>query len=76
MLESGGFGVNALLPEAAEAALEEFVLTLLLRGHPHNFSEELERRERHPDVRSASLNLPGRCMSAFSYAHIRICPLS
>jgi AraC-like DNA-binding protein len=51
MLESGGFGVNALLPEAAEAALEEFVLTLLLRGHPHNFSEELERPERHPGSR-------------------------
>ena len=47
VLESGGFGVNEL-PQAAEAALEEFVLTLLLRGHPHNFSEELERPERRP----------------------------
>jgi AraC-like DNA-binding protein len=43
-------GVNAL-PQAAEAALEEFVLTLLLRGHPHNFKEELERPERQPDSR-------------------------
>jgi AraC-like DNA-binding protein len=50
VLESGGFGVNAL-PQAAEAALEEFVLTLLLRGHPHNFSEDLERPERHPGSR-------------------------
>jgi AraC-like DNA-binding protein len=50
VLESGGFGVNAL-PQAAEAALEEFVLTLLLRGHPHNFSEELERPERRPGSR-------------------------
>jgi AraC-like DNA-binding protein len=50
VLESGGFGLNAL-PQAAEAALEEFVLTLLLRGHPHNFSKELERPERHSDSR-------------------------
>jgi len=50
VFESGGFGVNAL-PQAAEAALEEFALTLLLRGHPHNFSEELERPERHPGSR-------------------------
>jgi AraC-like DNA-binding protein len=50
VIESGGFGTNAL-PQAAEAALEEFVLTLLLRGHPHNFSEELERPERRPGSR-------------------------
>jgi AraC-like DNA-binding protein len=50
VLESGGFEENAL-PQAAEAALEEFVLTLLLRGHPHNFSEELERPERRPGSR-------------------------
>jgi AraC-like DNA-binding protein len=42
--------LNAL-PQAAEAALEEFVLTLLLRGHPHNFSELLERPEREPGSR-------------------------
>lgn len=50
LVESSTSGVNAL-PQAAEAALEEFVLTLLLRGHPHNFSEELERPERHPGSR-------------------------
>jgi AraC-like DNA-binding protein len=50
VLESGGFEVNAL-PQAAAAALEEFVLTLLLRGHPHNCSEELERPERRPGSR-------------------------
>jgi AraC-like DNA-binding protein len=50
LVESVASGVNAL-PQAAEAALEEFVLTLLLRGHPHNFSEELERPERQPDSR-------------------------
>jgi AraC-like DNA-binding protein len=50
LVESVASGVNAL-PQAAEAALEEFVLTLLLRGHPHNFNEELERPERQPDSR-------------------------
>jgi AraC-like DNA-binding protein len=50
LVESVASGVNAL-PQAAEAALEEFVLTLLLRGHPHNFSEDLERPERQPDSR-------------------------
>jgi AraC-like DNA-binding protein len=50
LVESSTSGVNPL-PQAAETALEEFVLTLLLRGHPHNFSEELERPERHPGSR-------------------------
>jgi AraC-like DNA-binding protein len=50
LLESSGFGGNAL-PQAAEAALEEFVFTLLLKGHPHNFSEELEQPERRPGSR-------------------------
>jgi len=34
----------APLPPLAEAALQEFVLTLLLEGHPHNYSDELARR--------------------------------
>jgi AraC-like DNA-binding protein len=72
VLESGGFGVNAL-PQAAEAALEEFVLTLLLRGHPHNFSEELERPERDPGsrlVRRAVQFIEERASSALTTSDI------
>lgn len=36
-------GCSAALPLPAAAALEEFVLTTLLRGVPHNFSDELDR---------------------------------
>jgi transcriptional regulator GlxA family with amidase domain len=39
------------LPLAAETALDEFVLTLLLRSHPHNYSEDLQRPERNPSSR-------------------------
>jgi AraC-like DNA-binding protein len=39
------------LPSASAAALEEFVLTLLLRGHPHTYSDELERPDRHKGSR-------------------------
>ncbi|MDM0073762.1 AraC family transcriptional regulator [Variovorax sp. J2P1-59] len=42
----------APLPPMAEAALQEFVLTLLLEGHPHNYSDELARR---PDRMSSRL---------------------
>lgn len=40
------------LPAAAEAALEVFVQTLLLQGHPHNYSGELSRPEGHADSRT------------------------
>jgi AraC-like DNA-binding protein len=45
LIESSVCAANAL-PPAAEAALEEFVLTLLLRGHPHTYSDELARPEK------------------------------
>jgi AraC-like DNA-binding protein len=38
------------LPSAAAATLEEFVLTLLLHSHRHNFSSELERPVSEPRV--------------------------
>lgn len=47
LIEAGGND----LPRAAEMALEEFVLSLLLKGHPHNFSEDLARPERPPHSR-------------------------
>jgi AraC-like DNA-binding protein len=74
MLESGGFAVNAL-PQAAEAALEEFVLTLLLRGHPHNFSEELKRPERYPGsqlVRRAMQFVEENASSALTTSDIAV----
>jgi AraC-like DNA-binding protein len=37
-------GVGCLLPGAALKSLDEFMLSLLLHGHPHNYSESL----RHP----------------------------
>ena len=36
------------LPTASEEALEEFVLRLLLRGHPHNYTEELQTPDGQP----------------------------
>lgn len=43
-------GTDAL-PAPAAASLEEFVLTTLLRGVPHNFSAELERPQGRPPSR-------------------------
>ncbi|MEJ8847889.1 AraC family transcriptional regulator [Variovorax rhizosphaerae] len=40
LLETTG---SVPLPPVAEASLQEFLLTLLLQCHPHNFSEELAR---------------------------------
>ena len=45
-------GVGCSLPEAALKSLDEFMLSLLLHGHPHNYSESL----RNP-VRPASRRL-------------------
>jgi len=39
------------LPPTAEAALEEYILTLLLRGHPHNYSHAIEMPDRRPRSR-------------------------
>ncbi|MDM0035820.1 AraC family transcriptional regulator [Variovorax sp. J22P271] len=40
LLDGGG---SPALSAAAEASLEEFLLTVLLQQHPHNFSDELAR---------------------------------
>jgi AraC-like DNA-binding protein len=50
-VESISTGGADKLPAAAEAALDEFVMTLLLRGHPHNYSDELARPEKDPRSR-------------------------
>ncbi len=47
LVESYGDSMPSL-PPAAEAALEEFVLTLLLTGHSHNFTSAFEVRDRRP----------------------------
>jgi AraC-like DNA-binding protein len=40
------------LPRAAAAARDEFVMTLLLHGHPHNYTDELARPESPPSSRA------------------------
>lgn len=50
LIESYGDLVHAL-PPAAIASLEEYVLTLLLKGHRHNYSVELETPDRGPHSR-------------------------
>lgn len=56
---------SAGLPEAAQKALEEFVLTSLLTGHPHNHTKGLQRQQ--PVSRPA--RLVGRA-EAFIRQHI------
>jgi AraC-like DNA-binding protein len=50
-VESISTGGTDMLPSAAGAALDEFVMTLLLRGHPHNYSDELAQPEKDPRSR-------------------------
>jgi AraC-like DNA-binding protein len=38
--------MTAALPAAAAIGLEEFVLSLLLQNHPHNYTDDLQRRTR------------------------------
>ncbi len=40
------------VPPAAAAARDEFLMTLLLHGHPHNYTDEFARPERRPSARA------------------------
>jgi AraC-like DNA-binding protein len=40
------------VPPAAAATRDEFVMTLLLHGHPHNYTDELARPESRPSARA------------------------